>query len=47
MLGGSMEKTIEQILDEILKKDAIYELHREHGKIVAIRIERKNKAYVG
>lgn len=42
-----MNKTIYEILDEILKKDAIYELHREHGKIVAIKIERKNKAYVG
>lgn len=42
-----MNKTIYEILDEILKKDAIYELHREHGKVVAIKIERKNKAYVG
>ena len=40
-------KKIEQILDEILKRDAIYELHREHGKIVAIKIERKRKTYIG
>lgn len=41
-----MEKTIEQILKEILEKNVIYELHREHGEIVAIKIERKSKTYV-
>lgn len=40
-------KELQNILEEILKRDAIYEFHREHGKIVAIKIERKKKTYVG
>lgn len=40
-------KNLQEILEDILKRDAIYELHREHGKIVAIKIERKKKTYVG
>ncbi len=42
-----MEKTLLEILEDILKRDAVYELHREHGKIVAIEIKRRKKGYVG
>lgn len=40
-------KEFQSIIEEILKKDAIYEFHREHGKIVAIKIERKKKTCIG
>lgn len=42
----NLPKEWQEIAEEILRKDAIYELHREHGKIVAIRIRREKKAYV-
>lgn len=42
-----MDNELKKILDDILKRDAIYELHREHGKIVAIKIKREKKTYVG
>ena len=38
---------IQKILEDIIKRDSIYELRREHGKVIAIRIERKNKVCIG
>lgn len=42
-----MDKELEKIMEDILKRDAIYEFHREHGKIVAIKIKREKKACIG
>ena len=44
---GNQVEELQKILEDILKRDAIYELRREHGKVIAIRIERKNKTCVG
>ena len=40
-------KELQMILEDILKRDAIYELHCEHGKIVAIKVKREKKTCVG
>ena len=40
-------KELSAIFDEIKKHDAIYELRRENGKVIAIKIERKKKTCVG
>lgn len=42
-----MDKELEKIMEDILKRDAIYEFHREHGKIVAIKIKREKKTCIG
>lgn len=38
---------LQKILEDIVKKDSMYELRREHGKVIAIKIERKNKTCIG
>lgn len=40
-------KNLEIILEDIIKHDAMYELRREHGKVIAIKIERKKKTCIG